>query len=239
MRDQHVVGVPAVRKNAEAAHRAAKIFLAPLAGIAGPAPDPWMCEHPVTDLDSLGLRTKRDNFADILVAESDGQLHAPVGKTQALAPAEIEIPFRQVDIAMADAGRQDFQQDFAAGRLRRWLFVELKGLAANTDLEHTHRTLSRVFSRSQEAANHSPQPASLAGKSLDAFQLQVDRRSIPDRLINDAVALGKLEEVVKLFLRRIGIEIEAQPDLGKADWRIFGDAERAAKVEIPFGRDFS
>src|SRR5262245_54826804 len=96
-----------------------------------------------------------------------------------------------------------------------------------------------VFFVFREAANHSPQPASLAGRSLDAFQLQVDRRPVPDRLINDAVALGKLEELVELFLRRIGIEIEAQPDLGKADRRILGDAERAAEVEIAFGRNFS
>src|SRR5262245_38443460 len=146
MRHHQVVRVPAVRKNAEAAHRAAKIFLAPLAGIAGPAPDPWMCEHPVTDLDSLGLRTKRDHFADILVTESNGQLHAPVGKTQALAAAKVEITFRQVDIAMADTGRQDLQQNFAAGRLRRWLCVESQGLAAHTDLHKSHRTLSRFCS---------------------------------------------------------------------------------------------
>jgi hypothetical protein len=80
------------------------------------------------------------------VAESDGQLHAPVGKAQALAAPKVEITFRQMQIAMADSGRQDLQQDFAAGRLRRWLFVELQGLAANADLEHTHRTLSRFFS---------------------------------------------------------------------------------------------
>jgi hypothetical protein len=104
-----------------------------------------MCEHPVTDFDSLGLRTKRDHFADILVTESNGQFHAAVGKTQALATPKVEITFRQVDIAMADAGCQNLQQDFANGRLRRWLFVELQGLAANTDLEHTHRTLSRFF----------------------------------------------------------------------------------------------
>src|SRR5262245_16518137 len=162
MRNHQIIRVSSVRKYAEAAHRAAKIFLAPLAGIAGPAPDPWMCEHPVTDLDSLGLRTKRDHFADILVAESNGQLHAPVGKAQALAAPEVKITLRQVQIAMADAGCQDLQQDFAAGRLRCWLFVELQGLAANTDLEHTHRTLSRLFSFSG-AANHTPQSASLAG----------------------------------------------------------------------------
>ena len=77
--------------------------------------------------------------------ESNGQLHAPVGKTQALAAAgRNNLPTG--GYRYGRHGRQNLQQNFAAGRLRRWLFVELQGLAANTNLEHTHRTLSRVFS---------------------------------------------------------------------------------------------
>jgi hypothetical protein len=43
-----------------------------------------------------------------------------------------------MQITVADAGCQNFQQDFAAGRLGRWLFIELERLAANADLEHAH-----------------------------------------------------------------------------------------------------
>ncbi len=59
-------------------------------------------------------------------------------KAQPLAAAEIEIAVCQMQVAVADAGRQNLQQHLAAGRLWRGLFVELQRLAANADLEHAH-----------------------------------------------------------------------------------------------------
>ena len=54
----------------------------------------------------------------------------------------------------------------------------------------------------------------------------------PERLVNDAVVLGELDEDLELVARRGGIEIEAQTNVAKADRRLAADAERAAKIEI-------
>ena len=59
-----------------------------------------------------------------------------------------------------------------------------------------------------------------------------DRWAALDGLIDHAIALGQLEQLIELVLRLIGVDIEAQPDLCKADRRILGNAKRAAKIEI-------
>ena len=79
----------------------------------------------IADLDALGIRTDGHHLADILVTKRDRQLHAAIGKAHFLAAAEIEPAFRQMKIAVADAGRENFQQDLAALRLRGGLFVKL------------------------------------------------------------------------------------------------------------------
>src|SRR5262249_23566348 len=60
---------------------------------------------------------------------------------------------------------------------------------------------------------------------LDALHLHVDGRAALDGLINDAIALGELEQLIKLVLRGFGVEIDAQPDLRETNRRIFGNAE--------------
>ena len=142
MRHHQVIGVAAVRKDAEAAHGPAEIFLAALARTAGSASDPRMRQHARADLDPFRVGTDRHHLADILVAERHRQLHATVGQAQPLAAAKIKITIRQMQIAMADAGRQNLQQDLAARRLWRGLLVELQRLTANADLEHSHRRFS-------------------------------------------------------------------------------------------------
>ena len=66
-------------------------------------------------------------------------------------------------------------------------------------------------------------------------QLHLDRRALLDGLIHHAIALGELEELIELLLRRVGVDIEGEADLRKADRRILGDAERAAEIEIALG----
>src|SRR5215469_10692975 len=77
----------------------------------------------------------------------------------------------------------------------------------------------------------------------DCWSLPLDpdlhRRAIADRLINDAITLGQLEKLIELVPRRVGIEVEAEPDLRKAHRCVLGDAERAAEVEVAFGRHHS
>ena len=55
---------------------------------------------------------------------------------------------------------------------------------------------------------------------------------MPERLQHHTIALGELHERVELVLRRVGVELEVEPDVGEADRRVLRDAERAAKVEI-------
>ena len=59
--------------------------------------------------------------------------------------------------------------------------------------------------------------------------------AVLDRLIDNAVALGQLEQLIELLLRRIGLDVETQANLRKADRGVLGDAERAAEIEIAFG----
>lgn len=70
--------------------------------------------------------------------------------------------------------------------------------------------------------------------ALDARQRHIDRRPIPDRLIDDAVPFGELEQLIELILRRVGFEIEAQTNLRKANRRIFGNAQRTTEIKIAF-----
>src|SRR5262245_18974152 len=70
-----------------------------------------------------------------------------------------------------------------------------------------------------------------------AVHAHFDGRPALDGLVDHAIALGQLEELVQLLLRRVGVEIERQADLREADRRVLGDAERAAKIEIALGRD--
>src|SRR6185503_19020272 len=68
-----------------------------------------------------------------------------------------------------------------------------------------------------------------------ATRSQLDRGSPGDRLENDAITLGQLEELPPLLLPRVGIEVDREQDPGEPDRRLLAHAERAAKVEVPFG----
>ena len=69
------------------------------------------------DLDALGVRPDRHHFADVFVAERDRQLHAAVLQAHALAAAEVEIAVGEMQVAVADAGRQHLEQHLRALRL--------------------------------------------------------------------------------------------------------------------------
>src|SRR5262249_6025677 len=55
------------------------------------------------------------------------------------------------------------------------------------------------------------------------LQRDRDRRPRADGLIDHAISLRQLKQLVELVLRGVGIEIEAQPDLREADRRVLGD----------------
>src|SRR5947207_4903015 len=74
-------------------------------------------------------------------------------------------------------------------------------------------------------------------EASSAIELHLDGWAALERLIDDAVALGELEQLVELVLRRICLHLEAQANGRKADRRILDDPERAAEVEVALGAD--
>src|ERR1700721_1847005 len=68
-----------------------------------------------------------------------------------------------------------------------------------------------------------------------AIETHLDGRTALDRLIDHAITLGQLQQLVELLLLDIGVHREREPDLRKADRRILGDAEGAAKIKIALG----
>src|SRR5262249_52588049 len=88
----------------------------------------------------------------------------------------------------------------------------------------------------QHRTSESDMPAK---RGSSAIELHLDWRAALERLVDDAGALGELEQLVELVLRRGAVHLEAQADGRKTDRRIFGDPERAAEVEIALGADLS
>src|SRR6266849_7188049 len=70
---------------------------------------------------------------------------------------------------------------------------------------------------------------------LHAAHSNLDRRTALDGLIDHAVALRKLEQLLEPLLSSVGLNVERKPDPSKADRRIFDDPERAAEIEISLG----
>ena len=73
-----------------------------------------------------------------------------------------------------------------------------------------------------------------ATRWLRPIQLHLDRRPGCQRLIDHAIALCELEQLIELVLRGLGFDVKAQPDLRKSDRRIFRNAQCAAEIEISF-----
>src|SRR3954464_6384952 len=98
-----------------------------------------------------------------------------------------------------------------------------------------------AFSNRWAAAYGSRLPLRLAGTTDGShpFHRHRDLRAVLDGLIDHAIAFGEFQQQVELVLRRIGTDLEAQANLGKADRRFLVDAERAAEVEITLGDDIA
>ena len=58
-----------------------------------------------------------------------------------------------------------------------------------------------------------------------------------ERLVDDAVALGQLQQRRELLVVASVSSSNAEPDRAEADGRVAVDAERAAEVEVALGAD--
>src|SRR5712691_5480561 len=59
-------------------------------------------------------------------------------------------------------------------------------------------------------------------------------RAVLDGLVDHAIALGEFQEQIELVLRRVGLDVEAQANLGESNRRFLVDTKGAAKIEIAF-----
>src|SRR5262249_15013767 len=138
------------------------------------------------------------------------------------------------DGARFDERRRMFERKDRVGRAGRgWKRADQRAEERTGTLDHhrggddyrrRHHHFERESVPEDEIGRH--------GTELLTAEADVDPRPALDGLIDDAVALGELEQLIELFLRRIGVDIEAEPDLRKADRRVLGDAERTAEIQI-------
>jgi hypothetical protein len=73
-----------------------------------------MDQPAIADLDAGNVRTHGDDFADILVAHGEREFYAPISELQPLAAADIVKAFPDMQIAVADAGGYNLEQDLGA-----------------------------------------------------------------------------------------------------------------------------
>ena len=62
----------------------------------------------------------------------------------------------------------------------------------------------------------------------------VDRRRVSERLVDNAIAFGEAKQRRDLFFRCIGLEIETESNILKANRDLFGHGQRSAKIDIAF-----
>src|SRR5215469_17030823 len=79
--------------------------------------------------------------------------------------------------------------------------------------------------------SHRRRRAGAHAHSSLAIEAHLDRRTAFDGLVDHAVSLGELEQLVQFLLGSVGIDVEAQANVGEPDRRVLGDAECAAEIE--------
>jgi len=60
-------------------------------------------------------------------------------------------------------------------------------------------------------------------------------RRLAQGLIDDAIALGQANKRTQLIFRCVGLQVEVKADALKSNWRVLGDTQGPAKIEIAFG----
>src|SRR3954454_17104948 len=77
----------------------------------------------------------------------------------------------------------------------------------------------------------------LLGSHLGQALTYLNGRRSAQGLVNDAIALRQLHQACQFLGVRIGVEIEAEANRLESDRRGLVDPQRAAEVEIAFGRN--
>ena len=145
-RHQHVRRVAALAEHADVLRLEAEVLVAAPAHLAFAAAHPRIDEAHVAHLDVLRVRSERDHLADVLMAHGERQLDAAIGEHQLLAAADLVIAVPDVQIGMAHAGGEHFQENLRAGWLGRLGLIHLQRRAALANLKaaHFHVVSSRI-----------------------------------------------------------------------------------------------
>ena len=109
-----------------------------MADLAFAASHPRIDEANVSHFDALHIRPECHDLADILVTHRQRKLDAAIGEHQLLAAADLVIAVPDVQVGVAHAGREHFQQHLRARGLRRLGLVHLQWRAALADLKTAH-----------------------------------------------------------------------------------------------------
>ena len=144
MRHGHVIGVAAVAIDAERSGFQAHVLFARQADIAFAAAKPGIDQRDVADLEialvaCLDVRSERQHFADRFVAHGSGQRYAAVLQRHRFSSvAEIVAALPDMQIAVADAGGLDLDQDLRSLRLWGRAIDLLQGRVEIGDLKTLH-----------------------------------------------------------------------------------------------------
>ena len=139
-----------------------------------------------------------------------------------------------------DATDHGLNVAMTAWHLVDWVWAEIKHSPARLANERTEEEQSSwpdkpCHDPEREAGCFNLTGFHFGRVPLHAAHSNLDRRTAFDGLIDHAVALRKLEQLLEPLLSSVGLNVERQPDPSKADRRIFGDPERAAEIEISLG----
>ena len=194
------IRIAAVAVNAEVARLHAEIFAAAAADAAGPAADPGVDEAHLADLAIGDLAADRNDLARRLVAERQRQTNRAVLQHEPPSAAQIEAPFPDMQVGVADAGRLDGDHDFiVAGRgVRRFGLFQRAAEVDELDSSSLGRspqrmlpgTLADFLLRRAAAADRCARPRRGAALCARGLRMLLNPPWTVHRLDGQAFAIG-------------------------------------------------
>src|SRR5207248_6066450 len=127
------------------------------------AADPRVNQARLPDLDPPGSGSQRFDDAQRLVPQGERRNTATLLDVKALAAAEVEKAFPDVEVGVADAGARHAHEHFAALGLRRAGEHLLQGLAVLDHLvaDHAFADASSAWSMSQRMSSSVSMPTDM------------------------------------------------------------------------------
>ena len=116
MRQEDVVGEPSGAPDPHRSSGGTEMLVPRIAARAGAATEPRVDDPSIADGDAARIGTDRNHLAGDLVSQGMRQI-ASLRQVETLAAPQVERPFPQMDVAVADAAGADPQEHLLAPRL--------------------------------------------------------------------------------------------------------------------------